>query len=63
MNKIDHQNAWKIKMDALKWSAWNKLMENIYVLIKFWSKKCIVQKAHSDQNATEKWVKKIKRAC
>lgn len=59
--KNGRENAQNNKMNALKWSALNKLLENRQVLIKFWSKKCSIEKAQTDQNATIKGVKKIKR--
>lgn len=47
-------------MNALKVSSRNKLLGNMPVLIKFWSKKCPVENAQSNQNATEKVVEKNK---
>ena len=63
MNKNGCKNARKIKLNATKWSARNKLLENRHVLIKFWSKKYPVEKVQTSQNATTKGVEKIKRAC
>lgn len=60
--KVGHKNSRKIKINALKWSARNKPLENRQVLIRFWSKKCPVEKAQADQNVTAKRVKKTKWA-
>ena len=61
--KVGRKNARKIQMNALKLSLRNKPWEHRYVLIEFWSKKCLVEKAWVDQNATTKGVEKIKWAC
>lgn len=47
-----------LKNNSLKWSVWNKFLENIYGFIKFWSKKHHVEKAQIDQNATANGIKK-----
>lgn len=40
----------------------NKVLENRHVKIKFCNKKCSVEKAQADQNATAEGIEKIKRA-